>query len=190
MFEDVGRCPRHFLPMSSKRWFQKLAWGIAFGTLVYQTPQQLPTSKMPWQLDLNLRPLALARLGCRFSSRCCSTARRREMCFSTFRKRIAQVKCTRVTSLGMGSLLMRTWFFSYSQSGWPDVRDKVAQNSARRILWSKSLHNVNRGTKMAKNVGYFCKFLKSAESKQWPSGLKFAQSGHPVHNVESGVRRW
>jgi hypothetical protein len=41
------------------------------------------------------------------------------------------------------------------------------------------MHNLNRG-KMAQNVGYFCNFQKTPQSKQSLILGKFTQSGHPV----------
>jgi hypothetical protein len=43
---------------------------------------------------------------------------------------------------------------------------------------------LNRGKKVVQNIlSYFCIFQKTAQSKQSPSGLKFAQSGHPARNA-------
>jgi hypothetical protein len=34
-------------------------------------------------------------------------------------------------------------------------------------------------------MGYFCHFLKTAQSKQSPNRRKIAQSGHPGHEANS-----
>jgi hypothetical protein len=41
------------------------------------------------------------------------------------------------------------------------------------------IHYLNSGRKWPKNVGHFCNFQKTAQSKQSPNRRKFAQSGHP-----------
>jgi hypothetical protein len=41
------------------------------------------------------------------------------------------------------------------------------------------MHNIYRGKKYPENVGNFCNFHKSAQSKQLRIGRRFDQSGHP-----------
>jgi hypothetical protein len=53
--------------------------------------------------------------------------------------------------------------------------------SPAQIL-SELFHSLNRGEKQTKNLGYFCNFKKTDQSKQSPHERKFAQSGHPDTN--------
>jgi hypothetical protein len=41
---------------------------------------------------------------------------------------------------------------------------------------------------MAQNLGHFCKFRKTIQSKQSPNSQNFAQSGHPAATRLSTVR--
>jgi hypothetical protein len=48
--------------------------------------------------------------------------------------------------------------------------EKIAQNSYRTFTY--------RGKRVAKKLGYFCHFQRTAQSKQSPNRQKFSQSGH------------
>jgi hypothetical protein len=56
--------------------------------------------------------------------------------------------------------------------------EKIAQNVAQTILCVK-INIFYFGKKWPKIVGYFYKFLLTAQNKQPLIGRKFAQSGHP-----------
>jgi hypothetical protein len=54
---------------------------------------------------------------------------------------------------------------------------KIAQNVAQSIFLAK-MNGLNCGKEWPKNVGYFCNFPKTAQSKQSLYVPKFAHSGH------------
>jgi hypothetical protein len=58
------------------------------------------------------------------------------------------------------------------------TRCYVMSRVARIHFLPKLIHNLTVGKSSPKNVGCFCNFPKNAQSKQSPSGRKFAQSGH------------
>jgi hypothetical protein len=61
------------------------------------------------------------------------------------------------------------------------VCEKFAQNVAQPVFLLKLIHRFYRGTKKLHNLGFFCNFQKTVQSKQSPNSRKFAQSGHPVY---------
>jgi hypothetical protein len=66
-------------------------------------------------------------------------------------------------------------------------KNLFVKNVAQNIFLSKLMHMLKSWIKWPKNVGYFCNFHVTAQSKQSHIGRKFAQSGHPAVRFSSGI---
>jgi hypothetical protein len=71
---------------------------------------------------------------------------------------------------------------SYSTPGWPDefVKKRRKCGTTHFVKTNTMYVTQTGGKKHNENLGYFCIHQKTAQRKQWPNKLKFAQSGHPA----------